>query len=348
MFEWLLKKKIDLNQSTGSKIRRIRTRRKMTTDALAKKCNITKSAIRHYEGDFRIPNEEKLQEIAAVLNVDISALYDRKISSIADMMQTLFELENDGYVAPTQIVTDDSTPRIAYGVCSLNEALSEALENWHQMHELLAKEQLTEEEYKDWQDAFPLQYQTEQPDETAIIKEIEQSPQQSNTGSGSRYRRKGLLRIRTHEGHLIAMRNGSEISEEQLNRICEYVNCSVEYLTDDMNLQFTPKTKQSQIVSADREMLDDVLGMMDMNADTEIFRVVQVQLSRIVLYHLAQKGFDRESFRSRDFLQEKMDYLYLGKKPRYNTSCLGFFYTELALIRKTTGLSFQEMFTGIK
>ncbi len=259
-----------------------------------------------------------------------------------------FGFRNDGYAVPTQIVTNDDTPRIAYGVCSLNEGLSEALGYWHQMHDLLAQGQILEEEYRDWQDAFPLQYQIEQRDDSVEKTDEEAFSQQSDSKLGGRYRRKGLLRIRTYEGHLIVMRNGTEISEEQLERICNYVNCSMEYLTDDGNIQFKPQKAPSKTISTDREILYDILDIMDMNADTEIFRIVQIQLSRIVLYHLAQKGIDREQFRSKCFLREKMDFLYFGKKPLYNTSSLGFFYSELAEIRNHTGVSYQEMFTGIK
>ena len=74
-------------------------------------------------------------------------------------------------------------------------------------------------------------------------------------------------------------------------------------------MQFEPEKKSPKIIPTDREILDDILAIMDMNADTDIFRIVQIQLSRIVLYHLIQKGFDREQFRGRDFLQEKIDLL---------------------------------------
>ena len=76
-------------------------------------------------------------------------------------------------------------------------------------------------------------------------------------------------------------------------------------------------------------------------------RTIQIQLSRIVLYHLAQKGFLTKVLRAKEIPEQKTDYLFEGVKPRFNTMAFGYFYTELAVIRELTGMSYREMFTGI-
>lgn len=161
MFEWLFSKKVQGNSSTGSKIHQIRLRKGMSTADLGTKCGITDSAIRRYELDSRLPKDDKLGEIAAALGVDVSALYDRKIESISDIMHILFEIEADGYVAPTKFSAEPHSTRTAYGVRTMNEVLNEAMERWCEQRELWETEQISDDEYRNWQDAFPKQYETE-------------------------------------------------------------------------------------------------------------------------------------------------------------------------------------------
>ena len=161
MFEWLFSKKSQKNHSTGEKIRLIRTRKKMTTLDVASKCTFKDAAIRHYENGIRDPKDEQLQELANALGVDVTALYDRKIESISDIMHILFEIETDGYVVPTKFPVNPNSSRTAYGVRTLNEVLNEGIEKWCEKRELWETEQITDVEYRNWQDAFPQEYEVE-------------------------------------------------------------------------------------------------------------------------------------------------------------------------------------------
>ena len=96
----------------------------------------------------------------------------------------------------------------------------------------------------------------------------------------------------------------------------------------------------------DEETLFDILDIMDKHTDSEQYRTIQIQLSRIVLYHLTQKGFLTKVLRAKEIPDQKTDYLFKGVKPRFNTYAFGYFYSELAVIRKLTGKSYQEMFRG--
>lgn len=161
MFERFFSKKTHGNHSIGAKMRSIRIRKGISTADLGKECSITDSAVRHYEGDLRAPKEDKLQEIAAALGVDPSALYDRRIESISDIMHILFEIEADGYVVPTKFPVNANSSRTAYGVRTLNEVLNEGIEKWCEKRELWETEQITDDEYRNWQDAFPQEYEVE-------------------------------------------------------------------------------------------------------------------------------------------------------------------------------------------
>jgi transcriptional regulator with XRE-family HTH domain len=162
VFEWLFSKKNGGNRSTGTKIREIRLRKGISSSDLGAKCHITDAAVRHYEGDKRTPNEEKLQEIAAALGVDVTALYDRKIESIADIMHILFEAETAGYIVPVEIQADITRDlRQSIGIRSTNEVLSEAMQKWLEKWKLWKTEQISEDDYRNWQDAFPQEYEVE-------------------------------------------------------------------------------------------------------------------------------------------------------------------------------------------
>ncbi len=161
MFEWLFSKKSHENRSTGSKMREIRLRKGISSSDLGAKCKITDSAVRHYEGDLRSPKEDKLQEIANALGVDVSALYDRKIESISDIMHILFEIEANGYIVPTEFPTDSFNKPKGLGVRTTNEVLSEAMEKWLEKRVLWETEQISDDDYRNWQDAFPQEYEVE-------------------------------------------------------------------------------------------------------------------------------------------------------------------------------------------
>lgn len=83
--------------SVGGKIRAIRILRNMTQKELGLKVGFSVSTadvrIRQYENNKMKPKAQKLKEIADALNVDVSALKAHDIYSDLDLMQVLFELE---------------------------------------------------------------------------------------------------------------------------------------------------------------------------------------------------------------------------------------------------------------
>lgn len=162
MFEWLFSQKNKIGHSLGEKIRSIRMRKKISVLDVAETCQMSKAAILHYETDIREPKEDKLHEIANALGVDVTALYDRKIESISDIMHILFEAEAAGYIAPVEIQADFMRDlRQSIGIRSTNEVLGEAMQKWFEKWQLWKTEQISEEDYRNWQDAFPQEYEVE-------------------------------------------------------------------------------------------------------------------------------------------------------------------------------------------
>lgn len=97
-----------LQMSVGHKIRAIRDLRGMTQKELGIKAGFSSTTadvrIRQYESNKMVPKDDKLKEIAAALDVDVTALKDHDIYSDLDLMQVLFEIEeNYGLVIEKEV-----------------------------------------------------------------------------------------------------------------------------------------------------------------------------------------------------------------------------------------------------
>ena len=144
----------------------------------------------------------------------------------------------------------------------------------------------------------------------------------------------------------VSLRRGSEISLETQLKIIPYVNCTVQFLNNDRYIEYIPEKKYDPENLKATETIFDILGILDHCADTDSYRIVQVQLSRIVLYHLKEKGFDREALRTEHLDQKKLDYLYTGKENRDKSQNYGLNFSDMDFLREFTGVSYQEMLTG--
>ena len=145
----------------------------------------------------------------------------------------------------------------------------------------------------------------------------------------------------------VSLRRGSEISLETQLKIIPYVNCTVQFLNNDRYIQYEPEQEYNPENLKATETIFDILGILDHCADTDSYRIVQVQLSRIVLYHLKEKGYDREALRTEHIDQKKLDYLCTGKENRDKSQNYGLNFSDMDFLREFTGISYQEMFTGI-
>ena len=107
-----------------------------------------------------------------------------------------------------------------------------------------------------------------------------------------------IMRFRARTDFALTGRNGDRIPREQQLRICAYVHCTKQFLNTESCIEFTPVDSPSdESEKAEDSVLFEILNNMDKNAETNHFRVIQIQLSRIVLANLARRGFGRETFR---------------------------------------------------
>lgn len=327
----------------GRTIRRLRKARKLSAEALAKQGGLKKSALLHYENGIRSVSEEALSQISTALGVPSSTLRARHIESVADAMQVLFLLERVFGLKP-----GNNAERFSFSVSS--DELAACFSEWKAQYEKLISGELTEEEYQDWKDRFPLQYNNAVPAPISSphAKDTESAEYEALASKDPRFKRDGILRLKSHAIRAFTGMNGSYVPIELQQRICRYVNCSEQFLNDESCVKYQPLEKRSQETTLDNQVFNDILVIMDYNADTEHFRTIQVQLSRIVLSNLKAKGFSRKALQLKCLMAEQMEYLYTGKKAKSHSVYVGLDLSQLGALYKATGISFREMFTGIQ
>lgn len=130
----------------GQKIKKVRRLRGLTQKELALKTGfITANAdgrIAQYESGIRTPKKELRDTIAQTLNVNPRYLCDHSVSSVEDILYTLFDIEDTLGVSISLI---NGTPCLMF-----NTEISKHLLEWYSMKNKLAYKGITEEEYLNW------------------------------------------------------------------------------------------------------------------------------------------------------------------------------------------------------
>lgn len=99
---------------------------------------------------MRQVSDDKRQAIADALGVSDHALKDHQLHDSADILFTLFEMEDKGYLKP--VVTEDSV-----GVQIVNPLLHDAVLAWNEKHQHKLDGTLSQEDYDEWKDTFELE-----------------------------------------------------------------------------------------------------------------------------------------------------------------------------------------------
>ena len=348
MAEKKYSKAIHAVQSKGDKIRCIRKRKGITIKLLAASLNVSSKSIQHYEAGDRQVNDEMLNLIAEKLQVNPAALFEYPFNSISDIMHLLFDLERGGFIVPIECEPDSDKQLASFSLRTGNEDLSEALNEWYEIRQMLENGRISNDEYLNWQDAFPdlEQYSESEKDNISNIAPATERNSVPSQESASIYKQNGVLRLRAHADHALYGMNGTLVPNNIQNQICRYTNCTVEFLNDESQVHFIPQKAHISGAPKDENTLFEILSILDKNADTEHYRVIQIQLSRIAIYNIVKKGFDRDVFYMKELIQESIDYLFTGKKARRHGTYFGFNFSQLDLLRERTGVSIPEMFMG--
>lgn len=158
-----------------------------------------------------------------------------------------------------------------------------------------------------------------------------------------------------------SLHSGDKIDAQLVTDIAKYVNASLFYLSNDNNLEYVPENEE-YLQSNSNEYheyrkscisnvgtLHSIFEILDDCADSDPYRILQIQLSRIVLSNLAHKGINKEDILGfKQLSSNKLEFLYSGVAridPTYN---YGLNFSDLSVIHRRTGISYLYMFTGIE
>lgn len=166
-----------------------------------------------------------------------------------------------------------------------------------------------------------------------------------------------------------SIHSGQDIDKHFLADISEFVNVDWYFLRDDSQVRYEAEKKiyklgddisgvdEDKLLNAaeykrycleNTEILHSILDIMDDCADSPEYQKLQIQLSRIVLFHLEKKDVDKEQLLSYNALSSyKLDFLYSGKEKLDPTFNYGLNFSDLSVIHRKTKLSYLYMFTGI-
>lgn len=140
-----------------------------------------------------------------------------------------------------------------------------------------------------------------------------------------------------------SLRAVAETSDEQKLEIAKYVGCPIWWLLNEQNIKFEPKETSSDSDS----VIFTILDIMDGCADNDIDKAMQIQLSRVVLYNLNEKGFGAEKLSEFvDIDQKKLHFILTGEENRDSSLNYGLNFSDLVYLKSVTGLEYTYLFSG--
>ena len=145
----------------GKRIREIRKEKGLTQGELGEKVGLIANRIQQYENGVRNPRYELCKKMAEVLDVDVKAIVDPKVSSFAGAMYAFFEMEK---TYDMKVKRDGAKLSLEFGNGFMGE-MNSCLDEWEKecrQVEIELEAATSEEEraavlhaYKMWKWNFP-------------------------------------------------------------------------------------------------------------------------------------------------------------------------------------------------
>lgn len=130
---------------TGELIRFYRKRKHLTQAGLGEAAGLSEPAIRNYELGNRTPDRGQLEKISKALGVTPDSLVRYEIESAKDALGVLFQLEDEFGLVPQEGGTLGIDPKSKNA-----QKLDAAIKAWSNARDELAREEMTEDDYRDW------------------------------------------------------------------------------------------------------------------------------------------------------------------------------------------------------
>ena len=139
-----------------------------------------------------------------------------------------------------------------------------------------------------------------------------------------------------------SLQNGEDVDDE-LSVISKYLGCPITFLLG-VERDYKPKSNR-EINELDTNALIEILDILDRCPASPAYKILQIQISQIVLHWLKEKGIGEK---------ELIGYKLSGAKVKglcrnpYDMDECGFNFSDLMRIRKNSGLSVVYLLTGIE
>ena len=131
--------------NTGELIRFYRKRKHLTQAGRGEAAGLSEPAIRNYELGNRTPDRGQLEKISKALGVTPDSLVRYEIESAKDALGVLFQLEDEFGLVPQEGGTLGIDPKSKNA-----QKLDAAIKAWSNARDELAREEMTEDDYRDW------------------------------------------------------------------------------------------------------------------------------------------------------------------------------------------------------
>lgn len=139
--------------NTGERIRRARKAAGLTQGQLGERIGKSKSLIWNYESGYREPDGKALEAIAGALGVTAQSLEDRRMDTVQDVLEVLFQMDEAGFgIEPVEtkngivLAVDPDAPHAP--------KLIMALETWNEQLKDLKGGDISKVEYALWRGSF--------------------------------------------------------------------------------------------------------------------------------------------------------------------------------------------------
>ena len=138
------------------------------------------------------------------------------------------------------------------------------------------------------------------------------------------------------------------INFDEYSRFAAYLNADPAFLINASNTHYVPKEENRNESSIDTDMVFEIINLMSYLPGNDNDRVLQIQISRIVLYNLSKAGISEQKIRDyNSIVSGTLDFLFSGGVDYKKAPLYGLRFNDLRSLNVKTGLSYQYMFTGI-
>lgn len=155
----------DFNEETsanriGNRIRAIRIEKGLSQAELGAVVSLTGDRIQKYENGVRKPKIDLLKQIAAVLEVEVTALMDPVVSNYIGAMYAFFEMEQ---LYELEVIKEADMYRLQFGD-GVTGTLNKYLKEWYLKRETTRnsiknaseeEKKVIVKEYHEWEHTFP-------------------------------------------------------------------------------------------------------------------------------------------------------------------------------------------------